>query len=362
MQKTPRVTVLMPVYNGEKYLREAIESILSQTFADFEFLIINDGSTDRTAEIIASYKDRRIRLIPNESNLGLIATLNRGLRLSRGEYIARMDADDISLPRRLEKQVQFMDRHPRVGVCGTRFRTIGDEKNIRGRMVKTDPDMIRCGLLFSSMLAHPTIMMRKDLIERHNLLYNPEFVHVEDFELWVRMLNYCDLANLKDTLACYRFHGRQVTRLFIEERQQAMARILASQLGNLDIQLSAEKLAFHQALSTGTFSAGPGILEKADHWLCEIRTANNTRKYYPEPAFSKMLIERWLLICYRAKKQGLVLPKLFFNARLLRETPFGRSYLFELLAVSALNVLKALSSHYLKDRKGNTVSAVVQTK
>ena len=115
----PKVTVLMPVYNGEKYLKEAITSILLQTFDDFEFLIINDGSSDASVDIIQSFRDPRIRLVHNDTNIGLIATLNKGLKLAHGKYVARMDQDDISLPRRLEKQTYFMDNNPDVGVCGT---------------------------------------------------------------------------------------------------------------------------------------------------------------------------------------------------------------------------------------------------
>jgi len=117
--KEPKVTVLMPVYNGEKYLNEAIDSILGQTFKDFKFLIINDGSTDGTADILKSYKDSRIKVTNNEKNIGLTKSLNKGLKMAKSEYIARMDADDISLPTRLQKQVEFMDSHPKVGVCGT---------------------------------------------------------------------------------------------------------------------------------------------------------------------------------------------------------------------------------------------------
>ena len=115
--KNTKVTVLMPVYNGEIYLKQAIESILHQTLSDFEFLIINDGSTDASVEIIQSIKDPSIRLLHNRTNLTLVPTLNKGLELARGEYVARMDCDDISLPERLAKQVEFMDRFRDVGVC-----------------------------------------------------------------------------------------------------------------------------------------------------------------------------------------------------------------------------------------------------
>jgi len=115
----PKVTVLMPVYNGERYLNEAVDSILGQTFTDFEFLIIDDASTDKTPEILRSYDDPRIRVVTNEENLGLSKSLNKGLALARGEFIARMDADDVSYPYRLQVQHEFMTQHPGAGVIGS---------------------------------------------------------------------------------------------------------------------------------------------------------------------------------------------------------------------------------------------------
>ncbi|MFT5919102.1 MAG: glycosyltransferase involved in cell wall biosynthesis, partial [Granulosicoccus sp.] len=130
MNEIPLVTVLLPVYNAEKFLEQAIRSVLDQTFTEFEFLIINDGSTDRSEEIIVSFNDSRIRYIKNETNLKLIKTLNKGIEFASGKYIARMDADDISLPTRFEQQVALLEKQPEIGVCGTNciiFTTKGEE-------------------------------------------------------------------------------------------------------------------------------------------------------------------------------------------------------------------------------------------
>ena len=153
----PLVTVLMAVYNGEKYLREAIESILDQTYTNFEFLIINDGSSDRTEEIILSYNDKRIRYIKNEQNLKLIASLNKGLDLAKGEFIARMDADDISLPERLEKQINFLEKHPEIGLLGSWVRTLGLTNN-RNIIFKQGHNTIRIQLLFNNFFHHPSVV------------------------------------------------------------------------------------------------------------------------------------------------------------------------------------------------------------
>lgn len=209
MSEDPKVTVLMPVYNGEKYLREAIESILDQTFTDFEFLIINDGSTDGSVGIVESYKDRRIRLVHNEKNLGLIASLNRGMELARGEYIARMDCDDISLPLRLEKQVVFMDAHPEIGVCGSWAKVIDENGNVNGSIKALTGKSIKRLCWRPSPFIHPTCIIRSSLLKENR--YSEGYPHAEDYELWLRLSKKTVFFNLKDYLLYYRIHLGNVT-------------------------------------------------------------------------------------------------------------------------------------------------------
>ena len=162
--KNPKVTVLMPVYNAEKYLREAIESILSQTFKNFEFLIINDGSTDKSKDAILSYNDPRIIYSENSKNLGIAKTLNKGMNLARGNYIARMDGDDISHPDRLQEQIEFMDDNRHVGVCGTWLQTINNNKEEIWKSPIAHEE-IRSLMLFHDAIYHPTVVIRRDIIK-----------------------------------------------------------------------------------------------------------------------------------------------------------------------------------------------------
>src|SRR5262245_60726064 len=148
----PEITIIMPVYNGEAYLHEAIDSMLAQTCADFELLVLNDGSRDRSGEIARSYADPRVRLVENQANLGVVPTLNRGLDLARGAFIARMDADDRSLPERLARQLAFLRAHSEVGICGTWMEAIGEGAGYMWRY-PADHERIRCALLFESALA-----------------------------------------------------------------------------------------------------------------------------------------------------------------------------------------------------------------
>src|ERR1035438_6976532 len=216
MTGAPRVTVLMPVHNGAPYLREAMASILSQTFADFEFLIVDDGSSDPSAEIIRSFRDPRIRLVSNGANLGLVETLNRGMLLARGCYLARMDCDDISHPERLALQVSYMDMHDDVAVCGSWIKAFGSQRFVK-RYPLTD-DHIRAHLLFENALAHPSVMMRRDVFILERLFYDGNHAQAEDYELWTRVPGSFKFANLDRILLYYRKHRQQVTAEFLSDQ------------------------------------------------------------------------------------------------------------------------------------------------
>jgi glycosyltransferase involved in cell wall biosynthesis len=202
----PLVTVLMPVYNGERFLREAVESILTQTLTDFEFLIIDDGSTDTSGEIIRSYADPRIRFESNGVNLGLVPTLNRGLNLARGAFVARMDVDDVSLPERLARQAAFLSAHPDIGVVGAAFQRV-DGDGRRGKVIRhpTEPGVILWHLFFLCPLGHPTVMMRTALVVEAGG-YRTDMREAEDYELWARLRTRTRLANLPTVLVLYRDH------------------------------------------------------------------------------------------------------------------------------------------------------------
>lgn len=206
----PRISVLMPVYNGELYVREAIESMLNQTFTDFELLVLDDGSTDRTEEIVLSFNDSRIRYHRNASNIGIANNLNIGLAKARGEYIARFDGDDVSLPDRLQVQINFLDTHPDVGLCSTAMQLFGKHSEVWIR--EHHPEAIKITMLFYSPVLHASSMFRRRLFLDHELTYRQEAFPAEDYELWSRAVKVCKLVNLPDVLYNYRIHDTQVPK------------------------------------------------------------------------------------------------------------------------------------------------------
>lgn len=249
----PTVSIVMPAYNAEKYLQAAIDSILNQTYQAFEFIIINDGSTDSTKEIIRSYDDPRIVYLENEKNSGICVTLNKGLDAARGKYIARMDSDDISLPERLEVQVKYMDEHPEIGVSGSDIIIFGEEINPYIFTQLHTPEECSAGLLFNSCFAHPSVIIRKDLINTHNLKYKDEFRGLEDYELWWQINKYAKLNNIAKPLLKYRHHKGQVTQDVPKKVQEAFVKFTEIRFVDLRIRMSNKELDLWNAYSTGNF-------------------------------------------------------------------------------------------------------------
>ena len=214
----PEISVIMPVYNGEKYLIEAIDSILNQTYINFEFIILNDGSIDRTEEIILSYDDSRIVYVKNEENLQIVKTLNIGITLAKGKYIARMDADDISYPERLKKQYEFLEEHSNVSVLGTERVVINEwgKVQLSANIVPLTPKICEWTILFYSPTIHPSTMMRKeDILDIGGYCAKKEVEYVEDLKLWVDLIEKgYKIMNLSEPLIKYRVHSTSTTEKY----------------------------------------------------------------------------------------------------------------------------------------------------
>lgn len=303
----PYVTVLMSVYNGEEYLEEAIASILNQTFRDFEFLIIDDSSTDGTAVILASYSrsDSRVIVVTNESNIGLPRSLNKGLALAHGKYIARMDADDISLPERLEKQVQCMDNNPEIGVCGSWFKKIGNVKLSKCTTLPEKHDDIFAAMLFGNHIGHPTVIIRKKTIIGLGQFYNEEFRFAEDYEYWARLaIVGVKFANIGEVLLNYRIHEKQVTKIHKQAKNRYADKIRIMLLRELGFANAKHTLIIHNLLRQGT-PTGKESVGKIATWIDEITNVNRIKKVFSETALLQELARQWFGLCYRSCKNGL---------------------------------------------------------
>lgn len=226
--KEPLVSIIMPVYNAEKYLAEAIRSILNQTYRFFEFIIIDDGSTDDSLKILNQFAehDSRFQIIKLESNKGVVHVLNLGLDRAKGKYIARMDADDVSLPNRMAMQVKYLEANPEVGILGARINYMDHMGKLMYVPPSNQTDLEnRWTLFFGNPFSHPVVMIRKSVIDQHNLRYSSRATHVEDYELWGRLLQISRGANLPEILLYYRIHDGSVGNKHGQAQNRLAAKI-----------------------------------------------------------------------------------------------------------------------------------------
>jgi glycosyltransferase involved in cell wall biosynthesis len=264
----PKVSVIMSVYNGARYLREAVESILNQTFSELEFIIINDGSTDNTSKILKSYNDPRIKIINNRKNIGLTKSLNQGLRLARGEYIARMDADDVSLPKRLAKQVRYLQHHKNVGLLGTAYDVLDaqGQRIATHRHPLTDTE-IRWKMLFHNAFCHTSVMFRKDLFDARKLYYDENLSYSQDYDLWGKLLEGTCARNLPQPFVSFRVHKGSIENANRVEQQDIALNVSAQQISKLapDLTLSMSEI---QTLRNW-YNNIPRMIGKKDIVLCK---------------------------------------------------------------------------------------------
>lgn len=206
------VSVILPVYNAQDYLKEAIESILIQSYHHFELIIIDDGSTDDSLMIIQRYDDARLKVIKNPKNMGLIYSLNLGLSICKGEYIARMDADDIAVINRFERQILFMENNPQVGVCGSWVQAFGRVNSLVRLPVSNDNLKIK--LLEKCPFYHSSVMLRKQVFNYYGIKYNPSFNHAEDYQLWADLSGKTDFYIIPEVLLKYRTHNKNISTVY----------------------------------------------------------------------------------------------------------------------------------------------------
>lgn len=306
INKNPVVSVVMSVYNAEKYLDAAIRSILEQTYNNFEFIIINDGSNDRSLEIIKKYKneDDRIVLISRE-NRGLISSLNEGIVKARGEYIVRMDADDISLPFRIEKQLQVMEHEKDIVVCGSWINIFGENTNEKVARYFEYDKQIKANLLVSCCFAHPSVMIRKDAFTNNNILYDERFKNAEDYYLWTQLAKVGKFYNIPEILLKYRFLETSITRLSDKDcskRYNVLKDIFKEALKAVDLNISEEDMRIHFIISDNARIKNNKIeLKRIKNYFDRILKASENKKVVDLTTLKQVLGRRWLynFICHK---------------------------------------------------------------
>ena len=300
------VSVVMPAYNAEKFIKESIDSILNQTYRNFELIIINDGSQDSTDKIVKEYTDSRIRYLLNTRNLGIACTLNTGLGNARGKYIMRLDSDDIASVDRIEIQVEYMENHPDIAVLGCGMRTFGRGFEPYDMIPSCEPDQIKIESLFFCPISHPSVMLRSSLVDE-GFLYNPTYERIEDYELWDRIFNKHKIAALSKILVKYRLHPGQVTQKYLNEISDQLMKLRRRQLERLNISPTDKELhiMIDSATSKNEFDVLIAIFKK-------IIDQNEVKQIYNETLLKQYLYE---VFRNRVMKQ---VPNIRFDTRYLR--------------------------------------------
>lgn len=289
----PKVTVAMPVYNDAAYVREAIDSILAQTLRDFELLIIDDGSTDATPDIIATYCDKRIRVIRFEQNKGRPFARNAALDAAQGKYFAWMDGDDISLPNRLEQQIAFLDSHPQIAVCSCAMQCF-QERHDCVRLPETH-DAILAGIVWEPTISNAACCMRLESVRAHGLRYREDLLRVEDYAFWADLLLGTPLraANLSEVLYRWRYFHRPTSPTY----HAKAAQYVLSYLGLPDDTRSA---CIHTILSCSSHEAMPAVDTGAVlAWANKVYEAVQQREGISTEAFlatSRVKVEKYFCV------------------------------------------------------------------
>lgn len=300
----PAVSVVMSVYNGGRYLSEAIESILCQTFKNFEFIIIDDGSEDDSLELIKKYMaaDDRIVLI-SRANKGLPCSLNEGINIAKGEFIARMDADDVAYPQRLEKQIGYMRANAAVGILGTWARTI--EHGAKSRIIKlpVNDGHMRSLLIFTPCFIHPTVVMRRKVLVENNLRYNEAFSNSQDYELWSRLEEVTEIANLAEVLLGYRVHSESITKVVSSKsiclRYSLLSQVQSRYLKKIGLEGSEKEKKFHFSIQSAERLANNYIgLSSLDSYITKLLHENNKSKIFDSSYLEVVLSKRFLGVAY----------------------------------------------------------------
>jgi len=297
----PIVSMVMPVYNRAEYLKKSIQSILNQTFKDFEFIIVNDGSADNSIDIIKSFNDPRIKIFENDKNRGIVYSRNRGLSEAKGEFISMFDSDDIAVPNKLEIQLDFLKNNPDFAMVGSWVRWIDEHNNFLKNKWKltAKPEKIPAIMLFRNYFVQSTVVIRKNAIPDGK--YSEGFDIVEDSKMWFDVALKHKVANIQKYLVYYRVHSGNISDLNPKhfENSKKLFRYIFKML---DIEPTDEELNIHYLIKNDKKINDIEQLKKVENWLIKIAEANESKVLFDRKILRMVIFNRWLKVLNKSKK------------------------------------------------------------
>ena len=316
MSNTPLLSVLMPVFNSERFVSEAIESILNQSFKDFEFLILDDASADKSIEIIKDYekKDPRIKVFQNEKNLGVVESRNKLINLAKGRYIAWIDSDDIALENRFEEQIKFLDEHSEIGLVGTYPIIIDENGKETGKwLFETDPQKLKIELFFHSPFLSSSVIIRKNCLPQN--FYDPRFPVSEDFDLYSKISEHSETANIPEFLVKYRINSKGLSKSNTEKMEQLSVQVIKEHAERLGIKLEENTIKNLRKPKTSSKIALEEMAE-IENSLILLKDLLLKNALFEKTAVNEVIQKYWFETCRKSTHNGLKILSIFFKSTL----------------------------------------------
>lgn len=313
----PLLSIIIPTYNSEQFLSQTIQSILNQTYKNFELIIINDGSTDSSKSIIESFNDTRIKYYENKKNKGIVFTRNYGLQLAKGEYIGMVDSDDIVYPEKFEEQITFLEKNKDFGMVGSWVKFIDVEgKRLSGSWkLNAPPEMIPSIMLFNNYFVQSAVLSRRESISRFT--FKVDFPTAQDYLMWVEVTQNYKTWNLPKYMLDYRVHKGGITEKHKEVRSEKEKEIFRMQLKRLEIDATDKELELHSLIKDDRPITQINTLKSIEEWLLKIISKNKTLKVYDHRMLTKVVYNRWLKVCNKSSSLHFLMLYKLISSQIL---------------------------------------------
>lgn len=313
----PELSIVMPFYNTEKYIGDAVQSLLAQTYDNFELILVDDASTDGSAEIVKSFNDSRISLLKNEINSGIVFSRNLGMKAAVGRFIAPFDSDDVARADKFEKQIRFLKNNPDFGMVGSWARLIDEDGNLLKKTWKLtqSPARIPAFLLFKNIFVHSAVVMKREVVPEN--FYEDGFDLVEDYKMWIDISRIKKTSNYPDYLMFYRVHQSSSTNKTGNKLLAQDARIYKYLFKALEIDLDERMTSLLLLLKNDQIIGDEHILHEIEDFFSTILSQNQKLNIYNQTELGKVVFDRWLKACYKSRQMKFGVLKIFLNSRLL---------------------------------------------
>lgn len=312
----PELSIIMPLYNTEKYVGQAVQSLLSQSYTDFELIIVDDASTDGSFDVVKSLKDNRIKILTNDRNHGIVFSRNRGLIDAVGRFIAPFDSDDIALPDKFMKQIRFLKDHPEYGMLGSWIRMIDEKGNLlkKGWSLKASPEQIPSQLLFRNYFAQLSVVIRREAIPQGG--YVEGYNMAEDYRMWIEVARNFKVWNYPEYLVYYRIHPGSVTDGNTERLNQYESKVFEYSFKFLDIQIDQNHASLLHLINNDDNILEIGKLKQIEEFLLLILNKNAIRRVYDQDQLIKVVLNRWIKACYKSRGMNVKTVNQFLTSPL----------------------------------------------